>query len=96
MTMIQNLVPPIIVVVRPATERTLPKQQLQGTNPGKKRIEQIIQEAPMYWPIKVTPRDSLETPAMNNQTTDHIDIISPNCRTPPSKRQLWAVLPWIV
>ncbi len=44
----------------------------------KERIKKAIREAPIYWPLKAAPQDSLETPNMDSQTTHHVRPILPN------------------
>ncbi len=44
----------------------------------KERMKKAIREAPIYWPLKAAPQDSLETPNIDSQTTNHVGPIPPN------------------
>ncbi len=80
--MTQNLVPPIIAVLLPATERTLPEATTAKDKSGKKKMKKDIRKAPIYWPLKSAPQDSAETPNKDSQTTHQVGPIPPNLPSP--------------
>ncbi len=45
-------------------------------------MKKAIREAPIYWPLKAAPQESLETPNMDSQTTHHASPIFPNPSSP--------------